>query len=93
MSLPEVGETVQFWRRDPGGRSQLVTAVVLETIEPSWCYIRRVDTGEERQIDPSRLMRFGVEPERKEKPLNEKLIERLADTIIPDRSRLKGKDQ
>lgn len=53
--MPKVGDQVEYWRRDVGGPSERITAIVLETIGISWCVIRRDDTGEERQIEPQRL--------------------------------------
>jgi hypothetical protein len=56
LALPEPGDQAEFWRRDKGGPSERVTVVVLETIpETGWCFVRRLDTGEERTIDPKRL--------------------------------------
>lgn len=51
----EVGDQVEYWRRDKGGPSQRITGEVLETMGETWCVIKRDDTGEIRQIDPKRL--------------------------------------
>ncbi len=52
----EVGDYATFWRRDPGGKSEIIQVEVLETIEEAnWAYVRRVDTNEERPIQLSRL--------------------------------------
>lgn len=53
--LPYPGDQVEWWRRDPGGKSQRVTAKVLEVIPPAWLVVKRDDTGEERTIDPKRV--------------------------------------
>ena len=56
MSLPPEGSQVGYWRRDKGApKSQWVTGIVLETMEPAWCVIQRDDNGETRVIDPKRL--------------------------------------
>lgn len=90
--LPKEGQLVQYWRRDPGGKSQLVTAEVLEVSEPSWCYIKRLDTGEERAIDPERLEWSGKPAkEKKEKPIDQKRVDELLQTM--NRKYTKGKDE
>jgi hypothetical protein len=51
----EVGDFCTFWRRNKGEPSENVQCEVLEVIPPDWAFIRRLDTGEERQIDLKRL--------------------------------------
>src|SRR5688500_3528373 len=52
----EVGDACVFWRRDPGGPSEVVNCEVLEVIEETdQAFIHRFDTNTFRWITWSRL--------------------------------------
>jgi hypothetical protein len=52
----EVGDIAGFWRRDPGGKSEMIQVEVLETIpETDWAYVRRLDNDTYRVVSLKRL--------------------------------------